>query len=69
MKNPTSVCIDFDLRIQVAAEQGFREVLLEQLVQLLAPRQAGGAQPRPLLQAGPSDNLCRSPGNGCTAVI
>jgi len=53
----------------VAAEQGFREVLLEQLVQLLAPRQAGGAQPRPLLQAGPSDNLCRSPGNGCTAVI
>lgn len=47
---------------QVAAEHGFRDVLLEQLVRLLAPQQGRGATQQQLLQAGPGDNLCNPAG-------
>jgi hypothetical protein len=48
--------------LQVAAEQGFRDVLLEQLVRVLAPQQGRDPGQQSLLQAGPSDNLCSTAG-------
>ena len=47
---------------QVAAEQGFRDMLVEQLVRVLAPQHGRDPGQQLLLQAGPSDNLCSTTG-------
>lgn len=61
--------LDLPITCKVAAEQGFREVLLQQLVRLLAPQHGHESAQPPLLQAGPSDNLCSSAeGDAATAA-
>lgn len=54
---------------QVAARQGFRDVLLEQLLRLLALHHGRDPVQQPLLQAGPNDNLCSAAGRLVIQVI